>query len=143
MFWRLYTKTTSNQLETLPYMLLSIKMLGPLCNNNSATVAAALHIMRLSSRRAHGACVCTVGTVLLGQSVEELSQLAKDTGQSAYRGKQLYDGLMHGVRQLDHFNQACYFFLLLCMCHTWYRILFTVSLCCLLCPSAVFHACCF
>lgn len=45
-------------------------------------------------------------TVLLGQSVEELSQLAKDTGQSAYRGKQLYDGLMHGVRQLDHFNQV-------------------------------------
>ena len=90
-------------------------MLGPLCINNSATVAAALHIMRLSPRRAHGACVCTVDTVLLGQSVEELSQLAKDTGQSAYRGKQLYDGLMHGVRQLDHFNQAC-LTSLLCMC---------------------------
>ncbi len=52
-------------------------------------------------------CACTAaGTVLLGQTVEELGQLAKDTGQSAYRGKQLYDGLMHGARQLDHFNQV-------------------------------------
>ena len=60
-------------------------------------------------------CACTVaGTVLLGQTVEELGQLAKDTGQSAYRGKQLYDGLMHGARQLDHFNQVHHFLCALC-----------------------------
>ena len=60
-------------------------------------------------------CACTVaGTVLLGQTVEELGQLAKDTGQSAYRGKQLYDGLMHGARQLDHFNQVHHFLYALC-----------------------------
>lgn len=47
------------------------------------------------------------GNVLLGQSIAELGQLAQDTGQSAYRGKQLYDGLLHGVRQIDQFNQVC------------------------------------
>ena len=47
------------------------------------------------------------GNVLLGQSIEDLGQLAQDTGQSAYRGKQLYDGLLHGVRQIDQFNQVC------------------------------------
>ena len=46
------------------------------------------------------------GTVLLGHSIEELGQLAKDTGQAAYRGKQLYDGLMHGARTIDNLNQA-------------------------------------
>lgn len=49
----------------------------------------------------------TAGNVLLGQSVADLGQLAQDTGQSAYRGKQLYDGLLHGVRQIDQFNQVC------------------------------------
>ena len=39
--------------------------------------------------------------VLLCQSLSELGQLATDTGQSAYRGKQLYDGLMHGARKVD------------------------------------------
>lgn len=47
------------------------------------------------------------GNVLLGQSIQDLGQLAQDTGQSAYRGKQLYDGLLHGVRQIDQFNQVC------------------------------------
>lgn len=58
------------------------------------------------------------GNVLLGQSIQDLGQLAQDTGQSAYRGKQLYDGLLHGVRQLDQFNQVC-----LCMLNlNWERM---------------------
>ena len=39
---------------------------------------------------------CAAVNVLLGQSIAELGQLAKDTGQSAYCGQQLYDGLMQG-----------------------------------------------
>ena len=49
--------------------------------------------------------------MLLGQSIKDLGQLAQDSGQSAYRGKQLYDGLLHGVRHIDQFNQVC-----LCFC---------------------------
>ena len=38
--------------------------------------------------------------------MQELEQLAKDTGQQGYRGKQLYDALMHGARQIDDIAQA-------------------------------------
>ncbi|KAL0020893.1 hypothetical protein WJX77_007989 [Trebouxia sp. C0004] len=70
---------------------------------DEAAVEIALQDAQKASRRRSAS---QPGTVLLGQTVEELGQLAKDTGQSAYRGKQLYDGLMHGARQLDHFNQV-------------------------------------
>ncbi|KAK9803300.1 hypothetical protein WJX72_009998 [[Myrmecia] bisecta] len=39
--------------------------------------------------------------VLLGRTVEELAEIAKASGQPAYRGKQLHDGLMHGARSVD------------------------------------------
>ena len=51
---------------------------------------------------------CAAGNVLLCQSTAELGQLATDTGQSAYRGKQLYDGLMHGARKLDEINNVSF-----------------------------------
>lgn len=50
--------------------------------------------------------VVAAGNVLLCQSTEDLGVLAKDTGQSAYRGKQLYDGMMHGARKLDDINNV-------------------------------------
>lgn len=39
------------------------------------------------------------GHVLLGQSVEQLSQLAQQLGQPAYRGKQLLDGILKGAHR--------------------------------------------
>ncbi|CAL8470309.1 g9851 [Coccomyxa elongata] len=41
------------------------------------------------------------GQVLLGRSLEELQDFAKAHGQPAYRGKQLYDGLMHGAHSVE------------------------------------------
>jgi hypothetical protein len=38
--------------------------------------------------------------------VQELQAFAQDHGQPAYRGKQLYDGLMHGARSLDDITNA-------------------------------------
>ncbi|KAK9790566.1 hypothetical protein WJX73_007496 [Symbiochloris irregularis] len=38
---------------------------------------------------------------LLGRSIPELEVLAKETGQPAYRGKQLYDGLLKGALTLE------------------------------------------
>ena len=37
------------------------------------------------------------GSVLLGQTREELEAFAKALGQPAFRGKQLYDGILHGA----------------------------------------------
>ncbi|KAK9915952.1 hypothetical protein WJX75_006384 [Coccomyxa subellipsoidea] len=41
------------------------------------------------------------GQVLLGKTLEELQEFAKAQGQPAYRGKQLYDGLMHGAHSVE------------------------------------------
>lgn len=48
------------------------------------------------------------GQVLLGRSLEELQEFAKAHGQPAYRGKQLYDGLMHGAHSVEDItNVSC------------------------------------
>lgn len=44
--------------------------------------------------------------VLLGRSLPELQRFAQERGQPAYRGKQLYDGLLHGVHSVLEFNNV-------------------------------------
>lgn len=45
-------------------------------------------------------------TVLLGKNVEQLAQLCEDMGHPKYRGKQIHDGLMHGVSAVNDLNQV-------------------------------------
>ena len=44
--------------------------------------------------------------ILLGRSLPELQLFAKERGQPAFRGKQLYDGLLHGVHNVLDFNNV-------------------------------------
>ena len=69
-----------------------------------------------------------VGNVLLCQSTAELGQLATDTGQSAYRGKQLYDGLLHGARKLDEINNVTFVFPKPCPCFSVFALAAAVAL---------------
>jgi hypothetical protein len=42
----------------------------------------------------------TPGMVLLGQTAEQLAQLATSMGQPAYRGKQLTDSILKGAKRV-------------------------------------------
>lgn len=42
--------------------------------------------------------------VLLGKSIEQLSQLCADLGHPKYRGKQIHDALMHGADAVNDLN---------------------------------------
>ena len=44
--------------------------------------------------------------VLLGRSLPELQRFAQERGQPAYRGKQLYDGLLHGAHSVLEFSNV-------------------------------------
>lgn len=48
----------------------------------------------------------TAGTVLLAASAQELAALAKEAGQSTYRGKQLSDSIRNGARSLQDIHNA-------------------------------------
>lgn len=49
---------------------------------------------------------CHTGTVLLGRSLTDLQDFAQANGQPKFRGKQLYDGLVHGVHNVLDFNNV-------------------------------------
>lgn len=80
----------------------------------SLALALALALAVRSSFLAFYACevavdsgsLLTAGTVLLGASAEELAALAKEAGQSAYRGKQLSDSIRNGARTLQDIHNA-------------------------------------
>ncbi|CAL5218542.1 g231 [Coccomyxa viridis] len=46
------------------------------------------------------------GTVLLGRSLTDLQDFAQANGQPKFRGKQLYDGLVHGAHDVLDFNNV-------------------------------------
>ena len=50
-------------------------------------------------------CPCA-GTVLLGRSLTDLQDFAASLGQPKFRGKQLYDGLMHGAHSVMDINNV-------------------------------------
>lgn len=51
--------------------------------------------------------VCPLaGPVLLGRSLTDLQEFAETHGQPKFRGKQLYDGLVHGVHNVLEFNNV-------------------------------------
>ena len=44
--------------------------------------------------------------MLLGQSRQDLEQFVVSLGLPGYRGKQLYDGVMHGARSIHDINNV-------------------------------------
>ncbi|WIA17218.1 hypothetical protein OEZ85_014098 [Tetradesmus obliquus] len=67
--------------------------------------ASALHGSSSSSSSAGSSSSSSVaassaGVVLLGQTAEQLGELAKSMGQPAYRGKQLADGVLKGAKRV-------------------------------------------
>ena len=46
------------------------------------------------------------GTILLGRSLTDLQEFAETHGQPKFRGKQLYDGLMHGAQNVLDINNV-------------------------------------
>ena len=65
-----------------------------------ATLSYIIHILDC------GSCHCTAESALLGRSLQELEDLAKQHGQPAYRGKQLHDKLLQGAIALNDFSNV-------------------------------------
>jgi hypothetical protein len=55
---------------------------------------------------ARGTGTGTGSDVLLGLDIDVLQSIAKQLGHECYRGKQIYDALLHGSQSIDDFKQV-------------------------------------
>lgn len=57
--------------------------------------------------RARGPAKDFAGAALLGMSLQELEELVLSCDQPKYRGKQIRDKLLHGVKAVADLDQVC------------------------------------